>query len=59
MTLEICVKGFEGPSIFLTLRMGLKKRKVKNHCSRLSAKMVETLLFLKCYEHAVSVIDCM
>ena len=29
------------------------------HRSRLSAKMVETLLFLKCNEHAVSVVDFM
>ena len=30
---------------------------LRPHRSRLSAEMVETLLFLKCNEHAVSVVD--
>ena len=34
MILEIGSKGFVGPSIFWPLKMGLKRRKVENHCSR-------------------------
>ena len=32
MILEICIKGFVGRVFFLTLKMGLKRRKVENHC---------------------------
>ena len=34
MILEIGSKGFVGPSIFWPLKMGLKRRKVENHCSK-------------------------
>ena len=35
MILEIGSKGFVGPSIFWPLKMGLKRRKVENHCFKL------------------------
>ena len=40
-------------------KYGPSCEKLAQPCSRLSTKMVETLLFLKCNEHAVSVVDFM
>ena len=45
MIIEICVIGFVGRVFFLTLKMGLKRKKVENYCFKMKSNRLRCALY--------------